>query len=39
MNRQRQDGLSIQTKAFVGVTASIGVVVLGFAFRTGNRRT
>ena len=25
------DGLSIQTKAFVGVTASLGVVVLGYA--------
>jgi diguanylate cyclase (GGDEF)-like protein/putative nucleotidyltransferase with HDIG domain len=25
------DGLSIQTKAFVGITASMGVVVLGFA--------
>ena len=25
------DGLSIQTKAFVGVTASLGVVVLGFS--------
>jgi diguanylate cyclase (GGDEF)-like protein/putative nucleotidyltransferase with HDIG domain len=25
------DGLSIQTKAFVGITASIGVVVLGYA--------
>ena len=25
------DGLSIQTKAFVGVTALIGVVVLGYA--------
>jgi len=25
------DGLSIQTKAFVGLTASLGVVVLGFA--------
>src|SRR6266516_2056537 len=26
------DRLSIQTRAFVGITASIGVVVLGFAF-------
>jgi diguanylate cyclase (GGDEF)-like protein/putative nucleotidyltransferase with HDIG domain len=26
------EGLSLQTKAFVGITASIGVVVLGFAF-------
>jgi len=25
------DGLSVQTKAFVGITASIGVVVLGYA--------
>jgi diguanylate cyclase (GGDEF)-like protein/putative nucleotidyltransferase with HDIG domain len=25
------DGLSLQTKAFVGITASLGVVVLGFA--------
>ena len=25
------DGLSIQTKAFVGITASLGVVVLGYA--------
>ena len=24
------DGLSIQTKAFVGITASLGVVVLGY---------
>ena len=25
------DGLSLQTKAFVGITASIGVVVLSFS--------
>jgi diguanylate cyclase (GGDEF)-like protein/putative nucleotidyltransferase with HDIG domain len=28
---EEKDRLSIQTKAFVGITASIGVVVLGFA--------
>ena len=26
------DRLSIQTKAFVGITASLGVVVLGYAW-------
>jgi diguanylate cyclase (GGDEF)-like protein/putative nucleotidyltransferase with HDIG domain len=30
--KPESEGLSIQTKAFVGITASIGVVVLGFAF-------
>src|ERR1039458_6686288 len=30
MNEEK-DGLSIQTKAFVGITASFGVVVLGYA--------
>jgi diguanylate cyclase (GGDEF)-like protein/putative nucleotidyltransferase with HDIG domain len=29
--KEETDGLSIQTKAFIGVTASIGVVVLGYA--------
>jgi diguanylate cyclase (GGDEF)-like protein/putative nucleotidyltransferase with HDIG domain len=29
--KEDTDGLSIQTKAFVGITASLGVVVLGFA--------
>ncbi len=29
--KEETDRLSIQTKAFVGITASIGVVVLGFA--------
>src|SRR6266700_4556408 len=29
--KSETDGLSIQTKAFVGITASMGVVVLGFA--------
>jgi diguanylate cyclase (GGDEF)-like protein/putative nucleotidyltransferase with HDIG domain len=30
--KPESEGLSIQTKAFIGITASIGVVVLGFAF-------
>ena len=30
--KPENEGLSLQTKAFVGITASIGVVVLGFAF-------
>src|SRR5712691_8606204 len=29
--KSETDGLSIQTKAFVGITASMGVVVLGYA--------
>src|SRR5215469_2700237 len=30
--KPESEGLSLQTKAFVGITASLGVVVLGFAF-------
>jgi diguanylate cyclase (GGDEF)-like protein/putative nucleotidyltransferase with HDIG domain len=30
--KPESEGLSLQTKAFVGITASIGVVVLSFAF-------
>src|SRR5436305_14420622 len=29
--KSEKDGLSLQTKVFVGITASFGVVVLGFA--------